>query len=43
MPQIHAPGRPKRGQGSFRDYDLGFVHIDIKHLPKLQTANGERR
>ncbi len=38
-----ASGRPKRGQGSFRDYDLGFVHIDIKHLPKLQTANGERR
>ncbi len=37
------PGRPKRGQGSFRDYDLGFVHIDIKHLPKLQTGNGERR
>jgi transposase InsO family protein len=36
-------GRPRRGQGRFRDYDLGFVHIDIKHLPKLQTANGERR
>jgi transposase InsO family protein len=35
--------RPARGRGSFRDYDLGFVHIDIKHLPKLQTANGERR
>ena len=35
--------RPSRGQGSFRDYDLGFVHIDIKHLPKLQTGNGERR
>ena len=35
--------RPKRGQGRFRDYDLGFVHIDIKHLPKLQTADGERR
>ena len=35
--------RPARGQGSFRDYDLGFVHIDIKHLPKLQTAEGERR
>jgi len=32
-----------KGQGTFRDYDLGFVHIDIKHLPKLQTANGERR
>src|ERR687885_451309 len=35
--------RPKRGQGRFRDYDLGFVHIDIKHLPKLQTGNGDRR
>ncbi len=22
-----------KGQGTFRDYDLGFVHIDIKHLP----------
>ncbi len=38
-----APDRPKRGEGVFRDYDLGFIHIDIKHLPKLQTANGERR
>ncbi|MCI0755553.1 DDE-type integrase/transposase/recombinase, partial [Teichococcus vastitatis] len=36
-------GRPIRGKGTFRDYDLGFIHIDIKHLPKLQTANGERR
>jgi transposase InsO family protein len=35
--------RPKRGEGEFRDYDLGFIHIDIKHLPKLQTADGERR
>jgi transposase InsO family protein len=36
-------GKPVRGKGTFRDYDLGFVHIDIKHLPKLQTANGDRR
>jgi len=35
--------RPVKGQGTFRDYDLGFVHIDIKHLPKLQTSDGERR
>jgi transposase InsO family protein len=35
--------KPARGAGTFRDYDLGFIHIDIKHLPKLQTANGERR
>ncbi len=37
------PGRPAKDQGTFRDYDLGFVHIDIKHLPKLQTSEGERR
>ena len=33
----------KRESGTFKDYDLGFVHMDIKHLPKLETANGERR
>jgi transposase InsO family protein len=33
----------KRQSGTFKDDDLGFVHIDIKHLPKLRTANGERR
>ena len=26
-----------------RDYDLGFIHIGIKHLPKLRTSDGERR
>src|SRR5919199_186856 len=35
--------RPAKGQGRFKDYDLGFIHIDIKHLPKLQTADGDRR
>ena len=35
--------RPAKGQGTFKDYDLGFIQIDIKHLPKLQTADGERR
>ncbi len=38
-----ASERPAKGQGTFRDYDLGFVHIDIKHLPKLQSSDGERR
>jgi transposase len=33
----------KRKSGTFKDYDLGFIHIDIKHLPKLRTANGESR
>jgi hypothetical protein len=31
-----------RRPGDFRGYDLVFVHIDIKHLPKLQTDKGER-
>jgi transposase InsO family protein len=38
------PAQPRqRKSGTFKDYDLGFVHMDIKHLPKLETANGERR
>jgi transposase InsO family protein len=35
--------RPRQPAGSFRDYDLGFVHVDVKHLPKLRTAGGEWR
>jgi transposase InsO family protein len=38
-----ASERPAKGQGTFKEYDPGYVHIDIKHLPKLQTSNGERR
>jgi transposase InsO family protein len=36
-------GQPGKGQGTFKAYDLGFVHIDVKHLPKLQTTDGESR
>ena len=35
--------RPRRPTGSFKDYELGFVHVDVKHLPKLRTADGELR
>ena len=35
--------RPRQPAGSFRDYDLGFVHVDVKHPPKLRTAGGEWR
>jgi hypothetical protein len=31
-------GRPAEGQRTFRDYDLGIIHIDIKNLPKLPMA-----
>ena len=35
--------RPRKPNGTFKDYDLGFVHMDVKHLPKLRTSDGESR
>jgi transposase InsO family protein len=37
------PALTVKGQGRFSEYDLGFVHMDVKHLPKLRTADGEVR
>jgi transposase InsO family protein len=34
---------PRREGGTFKDYELGFVHLDVKHLPKLQTGDGAWR
>lgn len=39
---VTVPRQRKRRSGTFKDYDFSFVHMDIKHLPKLQTADGER-
>src|SRR5690349_13933373 len=38
-----APAAPERAAGKFKEYELGFVHVDVKHLPKLRTADGEPR
>jgi transposase InsO family protein len=38
-----APAAPERPVGRFRDYELGFIHMDVTHLPKLRTASGEWR
>jgi transposase InsO family protein len=38
-----APVASGRAAGRFREYELGFVHMDVKHLPKLRTAGGEWR
>ena len=35
--------RSRRSHRRFKDYDLGFVHVDVKHLPKLRTADGQSR
>ena len=34
---------PEKPAGKFKEYELGFVHMDVKHLPKLRAANGECR
>jgi transposase InsO family protein len=38
-----APATPERAASKFKEYELGFVHVDVKHLPKLRTADGELR
>src|SRR4051794_9494107 len=38
-----APTKPESVTGKFKEYELGFVHVDVKHLPKLRTADGECR
>src|ERR671911_3023330 len=38
-----APAMPERAAAKFKEYELGFVHMDVKHLPKLRTADGEPR
>jgi transposase InsO family protein len=38
--RLPAAQQHKRESGTFQDYDLGFIHIDIKHLPKLRDREG---
>jgi transposase InsO family protein/transposase-like protein len=41
--RLPKPAPETRTFQKFKDYELGFVHVDIKHLPKLRTADGEIR
>jgi len=41
--RLTGPRRPRKPDGTFKTDDLGFVHVDVKHLPKLRTSNGESR
>ncbi len=43
LPPLYADERPRRGQGHSRTYDLGFVHVDVKHLPELHVGGGAFR
>jgi hypothetical protein len=31
--------RTRKSHSAFRAYEVGFVHIDVKHLPKLQDRD----
>src|ERR687889_702513 len=33
----------RKPHGRFRTYELGFVHVDVKHLPKLRDKDGVTR
>jgi transposase InsO family protein len=35
--------RSRQPNGTFKDDDLGFVHGDVKHRPKLRTQDGQSR
>jgi transposase InsO family protein len=35
--------KTRKPHESFRDYEVGFVHVDVKHLPKLRDRDGSLR
>ena len=41
--RLPAASRSRKPHGTFKDYDLGFVHLDVKHLPKLRDRDGIAR
>src|SRR5947208_640012 len=43
MSRRPVPTEPEKPAGKFKEHELGFVHVDVKHLPELRTADGEFR
>ena len=41
--RLPAQSRSRKPHGAFKEYDLGFVHLDIQHLPKLRDREGVTR
>src|SRR4051794_13924011 len=35
--------RSRKPHSSFKKYEVGFVHVDVKHLPKLRDRDGLTR
>jgi transposase InsO family protein len=38
-----APAAPGKAAAKFQEYELGCVHLDVKHLPKLRAEGGAWR
>jgi transposase InsO family protein len=41
--RLPAASRRAKPHGAFKEYELGFVHLDVKHLPKLRDRDGVTR
>src|SRR4051812_36193008 len=41
--RLPGPSRSRKPDGTFKEYEIGFVHVDVKHLPKLRTQDGQSR
>ena len=41
--RLPAQSRSRKPDGAFKEYGLGFVHLDVKHLPKLRDRDGVAR
>ena len=35
--------RTRKPHGTFKEYEVGFVHLDVKHLPQLRDRDGVLR
>src|SRR5918998_30319 len=41
--RLPVQSRSRKPDGTFKEYGLGFVHLDVKHLPKLRDNEGVTR
>ncbi len=41
--RLPVQNRSRKSHGTFKEYGLGFVHLDVKHLPKLRDQDGVTR
>ena len=40
LTRLPPSAQARKPHGTFKDYEVGFVHVDVKHLPKLRDGDG---